>query len=75
VPVTRLDDGDVRVAGFEEARALLPDRSIPSGGERLRREHIAQRIKREVWRRDERRCVECQSNARLDFDHIIPVVR
>jgi 5-methylcytosine-specific restriction endonuclease McrA len=29
-------------------------------------------VKREVWRRDQGRCVQCGSQAFLEFDHIIP---
>jgi hypothetical protein len=37
------------------------------------REPIAERVRREVWRRDGGRCVDCGSRERLEFDHIIPV--
>ena len=36
---------------------------------------IPKSVQREVWRRDERRCVECGSQERLEFDHIIPFSR
>jgi len=39
----------------------MPDRFIPKT------------VKFEVWRRDQGKCVECGSNERLEFDHIIPV--
>jgi len=29
-------------------------------------------VKREVWRRDQRQCVECGSRINLEYDHIIP---
>ena len=34
--------------------------------------HISAETKREVWRRDRGRCVQCGSQERLEFDHIIP---
>jgi hypothetical protein len=37
-----------------------------------RREPIPERVRHEVWRRDQGRCVRCGSQERLEFDHIIP---
>jgi hypothetical protein len=37
------------------------------------RRPIPERVRNEVWRRDEGRCVDCGSRARLEFDHIIPL--
>jgi len=34
--------------------------------------HIPASVKKEVWRRDEGKCVECGSKERLEYDHIIP---
>lgn len=38
-----------------------------------RRETVPERVRHEVWRRDEGRCVDCGSRERLEFDHIIPL--
>ncbi len=36
------------------------------------RQPIPDDVKNKVWRRDEGRCVKCDSNENLEFDHIIP---
>lgn len=36
---------------------------------------IPSAVRREVWRRDEGKCVKCGSRANLEYDHIIPVSR
>ena len=33
---------------------------------------ISQTVKDRVWNRDQGKCVECGSNEKLEFDHIIP---
>ena len=38
-----------------------------------RRESIPQAARVEVWQRDGGRCVDCDSQEKLEFDHIIPV--
>jgi len=38
-----------------------------------RREHIPPELQDEVWRRDGGRCVRCESEEELHFDHVIPV--
>ncbi|HET9125049.1 MAG TPA: HNH endonuclease signature motif containing protein [Solirubrobacteraceae bacterium] len=38
-----------------------------------RRRSIPERVRHEVWRRDEACCVDCGSRERLEFDHIIPI--
>jgi hypothetical protein len=48
-----------------------PEMAIPD----VARRSIPSEVKREVWRRDEGRCVDCGSRERLEFDHIIPVSR
>jgi hypothetical protein len=39
-----------------------------------RREPIPESIRLFVWQRDKGQCVKCASRAKLEFDHIIPVV-
>lgn len=34
--------------------------------------HIPKKIKDDVWNRDGGKCVECGSNHKLEFDHIVP---
>lgn len=48
-----------------------PVESAPNT-QRPRREAIPRAVQREVWRRDEGRCVECGSKERLCYDHIVP---
>lgn len=40
-----------------------------------KRETIPQNVKDKVWQRDNGMCVECGSKEKLEFDHIIPVVK
>ena len=35
--------------------------------------YIPDRVKVEVWRRDQAKCVVCGSQSRLEYDHIIPI--
>jgi len=39
------------------------------------RQPIPERVRHEVWRRDQGRCVKCGSQMRLEYDHIVPVSR
>lgn len=40
--------------------------------EERRSRHIPQKVKDEVWRRDQGRCVQCGSNHNIEYDHIVP---
>jgi hypothetical protein len=40
-----------------------------------KREAIAEEVRIFVWRRDGGRCAQCGSQERLEFDHIIPVIK
>lgn len=50
-----------------------PEAPLPF--EQTKREPISEAVRTEVWRRDGGRCVDCESNEQLEFDHIIPVSR
>ena len=39
----------------------------------IRRRTIPQKVKDQVWNRDGGKCVECGSNEKIEFDHIIPI--
>ena len=41
--------------------------------ENQKRIPIPESVRNKVWRRDQGKCVECGSNEKLEFDHIIPV--
>jgi hypothetical protein len=49
-----------------------PLTSTSSTVDELADRHIPQSVKDAVWRRDGGRCVKCDSNQNLEFDHIIP---
>tara|TARA_A100001015_G_scaffold183577_1_gene204241 strand:+ start:4485 stop:4841 length:357 start_codon:yes stop_codon:yes gene_type:complete len=38
----------------------------------IRSRNISQKVKNRVWNRDNGKCVICNSNENLEFDHIIP---
>ena len=44
-------------------------------GERKTDRYISPEVRREVWRRDQGRCVQCSSQLNLEFDHVIPVTK
>jgi hypothetical protein len=54
-----------------EVAALKNLEQIPSA----RRERIPESVQMFVWQRDQGQCVQCGSRDRLEFDHIIPVVK
>ncbi len=68
---------DFRVHPQEDGAPIRVDVSgMPSTQEpKPRREAIPRVVQREVWQRDGGRCVECGTNEKLCFDHIVPFSR
>lgn len=52
---------------IEQAKSLLNGEDVER-----RRKNIPKDVQKIVWNRDEGKCVECGSNEKLEFDHIIP---
>lgn len=40
-----------------------------------KRELIPNNVKIFVWNRDKGKCVQCESNEKLEYDHIIPIIK
>jgi hypothetical protein len=51
------------------------EEKYPSNLPEVKREPIPEDVKREVWRRDNGHCVKCNSQEKLEFDHIIPIIK
>jgi tetratricopeptide (TPR) repeat protein len=56
---------------FDDWRGLRAELDRPT--ERQSRTAIPEDVRHAVWRRDEGRCVQCGSQEKLEFDHIIPL--
>jgi hypothetical protein len=56
---------------LEKAHALMAMREQLDEG--AKRQPIPQAVKVAVWQRDKGRCVECESQTELEYDHIIPL--
>lgn len=54
---------------LERARATVAAAELPKG----RRESIPSEVRRAVWERDGGRCVACDAQFDLQYDHVIPV--
>jgi hypothetical protein len=75
----QLTSSDVKALALQLTRrkdAVLKRAHAEMRGETLAaarpREPIPETVRHEVMRRDQRRCVDCGSQEKLEFDHIIP---
>ena len=82
-PIRETSDVDPDLARWreltrEERKAIFGaaqarEGAAGSGATVRKRKFIPERVRNEVWRRDEGRCVECDGREDLEFDHIIPL--
>jgi|APSaa5957512622_1039677.scaffolds.fasta_scaffold63664_2 hypothetical protein len=56
-------------SGSKESKTPLVAKSIK---EKQRSRTISREVVREVWRRDQHKCVQCGSQENLELDHLIP---
>ncbi len=54
---------------------FIPLETHDSSLEEKKDRYIPKAVKTSVWRRDRAKCVECGSQERLEYDHIIPVAK
>jgi hypothetical protein len=64
------DENKLRLR-LEKAHALMAMREQLDS--KAKRQPIPQQVKVAVWQRDRGRCVECDSQQNLEYDHIIPL--
>ncbi len=57
----------------EKTNLITTEPEKPIGESRTSREPIPDKVKLFVWNRDGGRCVNCGSNEKLEYDHIIPL--
>lgn len=59
----------------EAREELINDGLIYNSNVNKEERRITQDVKDKVWNRDGGKCVECGSNEKLEFDHIIPFIK
>jgi hypothetical protein len=61
--------------GFAEMKADIDRFQRLKEAGRMPREPIPADVRSFVWRRDQGRCVRCDSTEQLEYDHIIPLAK
>jgi HNH endonuclease len=64
-----LIDAEAKQRGMTIGLFAIPGEQEPPNGS------ISAAVRREVWRRDQGKCVGCGSQQRLEFDHVVPVAK
>lgn len=70
---TRKASAETRANDPATARGGTDDTRGATAPLRISRQPIPEKVRHEVWRRDQGCCVDCGSRDRLEFDHIVPV--
>jgi hypothetical protein len=55
--------------------AKKPRKPVTATTAKPQRRALTEKVRHEVWRRDQGRCVDCQGRTNLEYDHIIAVSR
>ena len=66
-----MQEADKERKDFERLKRLYDSDATKEA--KHKREPIPEDVRIAAWRRDEGKCVQCDSNERLEYDHIIPV--
>jgi hypothetical protein len=64
-----------RDKAFERMRREIEALENVEQADMARRERISESVRLFVWQRDEGKCVKCRKAEKLEFDHIIPVIK
>jgi len=68
-----LEDYDKDRRKLERLQRLYGSTSNSGEDISYERPKIPERVRIEVWRRDDGKCAKCGSRERLEYDHIIPI--
>lgn len=71
VKALALEQDNQKRLQLEKAHALMAMRDRLDA--KAKRQPIPQEVKVAVWQRDQGRCVDCGSQAELEYDHVIPL--
>lgn len=70
----RMKGGDKKTIKLDDVSNYLAFCGVPekTASQIVRSRRISEEVKLEVWKRDEGRCVSCNSQEWIEYDHIIP---